>query len=615
MTAGQAAAAEAPPFKHEQPRAWQQYFDLSLDFRAQKGQIEAFELAASVSRDENPRWLFEFVTGYGKTLTAFGVFWILKQRGIIDRMLVLVPTDEQRTQFAGDVEDANLLLGVHIKPAWVIQKMGRELRVARAGDCDVFVASYQQLEDGGFFHDLLEYGGRWIVVADECHHLGENGAWAKRHDRLPNVRVRLGLSATPIRSDRAKLLGLPNKPTIQVTYKEAYEEQVVKRVYGNIEHHFLDVDINGQFCRLTTETLKDEGVSDFSRYEAKRQLRYNENYLNQMLIDPLQDLSQREARRPGQNLMIIFAMTCRHAHHVCDQMNTLSAAMGLPYRAEWVGVGEGMDGDTKTPEENRNILSHFKKGAFHILVQVAKAEEGFNAPRASVLVFLHLIGADPKLLQQIGRGLRRNSAIPFEDDTVSIYASADTPLADIVHKMEIDAGEDETIRCFPERPRQRGLWDIPDLILIDSRYDRTDIVSPDGIDILTPAQRAFCTKHNIPISEYVEHFGATPRPPHANGAHAERTPQATLKLIEEQVSRHTSTLTGNILELLKAKGIPFDKKSIGKVKTSINTEWKRRAHIGHGDMLYPEFKRKHDWLQSVNAHLIETREVPSWVEW
>lgn len=603
--------------KGMQHMSWQQYFKLHSDFREQSGQIKAFELAASVMPQDTTivSWLFQLVTGYGKTLVAYGVFSILSQRGLVDRMLVLVPSDDQRTQFADDVKDAQDMLGIDLE-AWVIEKAGREHTIVRSGVCQVFVATYQQLEEGGFFHDLMDYGGRWLVVSDECHHLGEDGKWAARHEKLPHVRFRIGLSATPIRSDLKRLLGLPEHPQVRVDYQEAFKEQVVKRVLGRIDHYYLDVDIDGTLVRLTTESLREQGIADFSQYEARRQLRYNTNYLHQMLIEPLQDLATRNERYPKENQMILFCMTCRHAHYVCDQINALCIDLDMPHRAEWVGVGEGIDGLVKTSEENRSIIKRFKAGTLQILVQVAKAEEGFNVKRVSVLVFLHLIGADLKIIQQIGRGLRRNPAIKlFRDDTVTVYASADTPIADIIQQMETKA-EEVMPRTREERMlSQLGLWDIPNLMLIDANYDRTDMICPDGIDILTPEQRAFCGRFNIPVDEYLNHFGGMAPHPNERSAPRMPNPQARLKAVEEQVVNHTRTLTGNIIRLMKANGHPIDKAAVGRVKTSINVEWKRRAGIGHGDMTTDAFTRKNQWLQSVNESIKQSMEIPSWVKW
>jgi hypothetical protein len=225
--------------------------------------------------------------------------------------------------------------------------------------------------------------------------------------------------------------------------------------------------------------------------------------------------------------MIVFCMSCKHADHVCDQLRRNLRNLEIPYRVEWIGVGEGREGQLKSPAENTRLLKEFKEGKIQILVQVGKVDEGFDACRASVLVFLHLIGSDPKLFQQIGRGLRRNYALRFEVDSVSVYASADTPLADVIRRMQVFAEdiieEMEDSRFKPSGPTDQGpfIWPIPDLIIIDTRYRDTTLIYPDGCDPLSPEQMEFCRRFNIPVQDYLSHFGGAmpsrPAPPPESG--------------------------------------------------------------------------------------------------
>lgn len=618
--------------------SWEKYFAIDPLFREQVGQRKAFELAATVEPDdkETISWLFEFVTGYGKTLTAYGVFWILHKRGLVDCLITFVPSDEQRRQFAEDAEDAKRLLGIDVC-SWVIEKAPREFRVVRSRECQVFVASYQQLDNGPYFSQLMEFGGKWLVVADECHHLPRGGVWSERLIKLPNVFARIGLSATPARHDFKRLLGVPNDPVLRVTYKQAYEEKVVKRVVARINHYHLKVDIDGKPHNITTEELRLEEVLDFNKYEARRQLRYNPDYLDKMLIEPLQDLAARNARHPGQHQGIAFCMSCRHADYVCGQLNQLSVTLGLGFVAAWIGVGAGNDGKIKSKEENDLISAVFRKGFDELtpdqrnrcielelptrvdfLVQVSKAEEGFNSKRASVLVFLNLIESKVKLLQQLGRGLRRNSHIKdHAEDDASIYASADTPLADIVRTMEIESSPNPVRDVDPGRDEGcLRLFDIPPIHLIETEYDRTDYVGPNGVDLLTPDQMVFCEKHNIPPAEYISHFNISVPP--VPRTRRPSTPQEKLKAAADQVKRNTSILIGNIARLHgDQNGIDVDapefKKVIGHISRSVHLAWIRTSGLSHDQMTSEDFDKKNQWLQEVNSKLKESREVPEWV--
>lgn len=317
--------------------------------------------------------------------------------------------------------------------------------------------------------------------------------------------------------------------------------------------------------------------------------------------------------------MVVFCMTCKHAHHVCNQLNNLCKQLELPFHAEWIGVGEGLNETFKSIEENRRLTRAFKNGEFDILVQVGKAEEGFDVKQISVLLFLHLIESDGKRMQQIGRGLRRNSAIKtFEDDTVSGYASADTTMAALIQRMQAEANEvtpqplDTPDDEDDDKPRQLPLFSIPDVILIDARYDRTDIIGPDGVEILTPDQRAFCERFNIPIHDYLQHVGMTaPQVPHSPSVR--ENPKAQFDEVCRQVQTNTKFLAGNIIKLLKTNGHPITNETAGRVKRAINEAWVQVSHIPHKSMTTDEFIRKNKWLQSVNDELKATREIPSWI--
>jgi len=596
-----------------------QYFRFSREFRKQDGQLRAWMHAHNVNpiRGNTVTWLFELVTGYGKTLTAYGCFWILRQRGLVENMLILVPTDDQRRQFAADAEIANQLLGARIQ-TWIITGDEKDIRARKSGRYNAFVGTYQHLsQDTSWYRSLMDDGNRWLIVLDEVHHLAEAGRWAECEGSLPNRNFRIGLTATPLRSDRARLFGMPEKATESVTYQEAFREEVVKKVVAYIDHYNLKVDVNGETVELTTETLKKEGVVDFEKYEAKRQLRYNRDYLNQMLLEPINDLAQRLTRHPGQHQMVVFCMSCKHADYVCGQVNSICQQLELPYRAEWVGVGEGMDGTIKSAKENAQILDDFRDNKFHVLVQVGKAEEGFNVKRISVLVFLHLIGAIGKIIQQIGRGLRRNNALPFSQDTVSVYASADTPIASTVLKMQAESKGPEEVdpekkEC--DRECDIRMQGIPNLILVESTYDRTDVVSPNGIPCLSPEGESFCQKFNIPPGEYLKHIGSaattTPARPELLTGKIDRDAN-----FEQQVKKAAGTFASNIVKLMGRNGVPTDGNSIGMAIRAIHAEWKRTSGLNHGAMLPEDFRRKHAWLKAENDKMASKREVPAWVKW
>jgi superfamily II DNA or RNA helicase len=557
------------------------------------------------------RVLVELCTGYGKTIVGLGAYAILRARGLVDRLLILVPGDDQRQQFCDDVEDARQKLGVPFGGAVVCSKAERELLGNRSGEYEIYVATYQQLNDG-FFATLMARG-KWMVIPDECHHLRLEGRWAQNADRLVKVFT-FYMSATPLRSDRLPLLGVPREPVVSVTYHEAFREKAVRRVKGRIEHYYVEVQTDNGTERITTESLKEEGVTDFSEYEARRQLRYAPGYLDWMLEKPLRLLVQRNAQHPGQHRMVVFAMSCKHAHYVSQQINALSEALGADARAEWIGVGLGLNDAIKTDKQNEQVLEAFRGGKCSVLVQVGKVGEGFNVKQASILVFLHLICADARLLQQVGRGIRRNSDVAWEEDYCVVYASADTPIAETVKKMELDSCETKEPGLEgPDEPNGPMWFDIPGFVVVDAMHDRTQYVSPQRIEMpATDYDREFAEKFNIPLDELIAYNESRAQP-------AGSVPQ-TIEMADNQAFKHQCemvkgaqrVLTGNMVAVLRTNGGEITKALVGKLKREINARWVGMNGKGHEAMNTDGFRRKHRWLQEVNEG-VKSGKLPPWL--
>lgn len=576
-------------------------FTKSAGFREQRGQAVMWAAAEEVDLTVKNRFFAHLCTGYGKTLLAYGMFAILRERGLVDCMLALVPGDDQRCQFVDDANDAELLLGIQTSPL-VSEKAAREIIGVRDGKVDVLAATYQQLNDG-HFNDTFA-GKKLFLVADECHHLAK--VWGANAAAI-HREATLFLTATPMRSDEKALIGVPAKPDVQINYAEAYEEKVVRRIYGEIDHFSLKVKHDGKSTEITTADLVSEGVKDFSAYEAKKKLRYDDSYLDWMLLSPLQELQHRNASQPGQHQMIVFAMSCKHADHISRQLQKLCDTVGFDFTAAWVGVGEGLDGSFKTDAENREIVDSYKKGSLDILVQVDKAGEGFSVKRASVLVFVHLIGFDGKLLQQIGRGIRRNDKIPFGEDNCVVFASADTDIARLIVEMEQQVREvDEANGSNQGEPRQPSLFDIPDRIDVRSEHERTEFVG----GVLSESELELCKKYGVPESEYLETASGRRKrattPPKASQ-------RASLETARADVNRATSTLCGNIISIMRRSGEAVDKTTAGRIKGRINAQWIADSNKSHGEMLKEDFDAKYRWLQSVNRECRETRKAPSWL--
>lgn len=156
--------------------------------RLRAWQREAFDL---YQRTQPRDFLTVATPGAGKTTFALTIAADLMSRGVIDRIVVVTPTDHLKTQWALAAAGA----GLPIDPA--LPSQGR-----LGADFVGFAVTYAGLAvDPNAFHIRIA-SRRTLVVLDEVHHAGDAMAWGDAVDEAcdPAVR-RILLTGTPFRSD------------------------------------------------------------------------------------------------------------------------------------------------------------------------------------------------------------------------------------------------------------------------------------------------------------------------------------------------------------------------------------------------------------------------------
>jgi len=150
------------------------------------------EALAAYFEDEPRDFLAAATPGAGKTTFALRLVAELLQRGTIDRVTVVAPTEHLKRQWADAAARANLRLDPNYRngTSWG----GRRFHG--------MVVSYAQVAVDAGLHRKVTESGRSLVILDEVHHGGDALSWgdAMREAFDPAVR-RLALTGTPFRSD------------------------------------------------------------------------------------------------------------------------------------------------------------------------------------------------------------------------------------------------------------------------------------------------------------------------------------------------------------------------------------------------------------------------------
>lgn len=148
--------------------------------------------------------------GAGKTTFALTLATRLLARRRIDRLVIVVPTDHLRQQWA----DAAAAFGIAIDPA-----LGNDTGPLRIGTIG-YATTYAQVASKPALHAARTSAKRSLVVLDEVHHAGDSLSWGEAvREAFGLASRRLCLTGTPFRTK-------PDERIPFVRYEETDEELV-----------------------------------------------------------------------------------------------------------------------------------------------------------------------------------------------------------------------------------------------------------------------------------------------------------------------------------------------------------------------------------------------------
>lgn len=134
--------------------------------------------------------------GAGKTTFALRLASELLRRGVIDRIIVVAPTEHLKTQWA----DAAGRVGLRLDPRF------SNRHVAPSRQFHGVAVTYAQVAVKASVHQQLTLDRRCLVILDEVHHGGDALSWGDAlREAYGRATRRLLLSGTPFRSDTAPI--------------------------------------------------------------------------------------------------------------------------------------------------------------------------------------------------------------------------------------------------------------------------------------------------------------------------------------------------------------------------------------------------------------------------
>ena len=361
--------------------------------------LRAWQIEAKTKFDAMGRpadFLVSATPGSGKTTFAISLACDLIERGLIDRVVVVVNTDSLRTQWA----DKATASGLHLNPvksADDYQKSGY----------DGAVMTYAQIAESGRLLARKAIGqSRTLVIMDEIHHAGDNKSWGSALMEAAEPAVyRIALTGTPWRSD-------PKSPIPFVRY--GYDGEVV------VDYPYeYGVAVADEVCRrVAIESYDCETVRwvDFGKVsEASLGAELSEDDVsavmetiyapsNQWISDLLAkaDKSLTRIRQDGAPDAggVVIASTQEHARAYGHILKMITG--------EDPSIVVSDDGKAA-----KDAITAFDDSTKRWIVSVNMISEGVDIPRLAVGVYASRTQTPLFFRQVIGRIVRRREGEEF----------------------------------------------------------------------------------------------------------------------------------------------------------------------------------------------------------
>ena len=403
---------------------------------------------------EQPRDFLAVATpGAGKTTFALRVATELLDRGVVDRVTVVTPTEHLKTQWA----DAAARVGIAIDPRFA-NAQGRH-----GGDFQGVAVTYAGVASKPLLHRARTAAARTLVILDEVHHGGDALSWgdAIREAFEPATR-RLALTGTPFRSDSAAIPfvryeldeegALRSRADYTYGYAEALRDHVVRPVlflaYGGTMRWRTKVGDELE-ARLGEPVTKD-----VTAHAWRTALDPAGQWVPAVLAAADRRLTEVRRHVPDAGGLVI-ATDRSTARAYAAQLEALSGERATVVLSDDAGASRRIE--------------EFAEGDARWMVAVRMVSEGVDVPRLCVGVYATSTSTPLFFAQAVGRFVRARrrgeTASVFLPSVPLVLAHAGSMEADRDHVLNRRGGGDEEDLWAPEEDllaQARAAEAVPD---------------------------------------------------------------------------------------------------------------------------------------------------------
>jgi superfamily II DNA or RNA helicase len=389
--------------------------------RLRAWQAEALDLYFGMDGPDGPGggprdFLAAATPGAGKTTFALRLASELLRRRIVNRVVVVAPTEHLKTQWA----DAAARVGIRLDPAF------SNRHVAPARQYHGVAVTYAQVAVKASVHQRLTMDARTLVILDEVHHGGDALSWGDAlREAYARATRRLLLSGTPFRSDTAPIPFVeyhPDPKGIRVSrsdyaygYRRALEDGVVRPVI------FLVYAGHMRWRTKTGDEMEAHLGQDNTKDITSQAWR--------TALDPEGDWIPAVLRSADRRLTEV-------REHVPDAGGLVIATDQTAARA-YAAILHEISGEAPTvvlsdEAEASSRIEEFSASTSRWMVAVRMVSEGVDVPRLAVGVYATSASTPLFFAQAIGRFVRARR----RGETASVFLPNVPQLLALANEME-----------------------------------------------------------------------------------------------------------------------------------------------------------------------------------
>lgn len=445
-----------------------------------QGRLRAWQRAALTTYEQDTRrdFLVTATPGAGKTTFALTLAARLRERRVVDRVIVVCPTDHLRTQWAEAAARADL----HLDP-----NLPNSVGPVRP-DVLGYVTTYAQVAAKPRLHAARTSAKRSLVILDEVHHAGDGLSWGDAvAEAFADAVRRVCLTGTPFRTRPDELIpfvqydpdtegGMQSHADYTYGYREALRDQVVRPVV------FAAYTGTSRWRNSAGEVV----AASLSEGGTKR----------------TEATAWRTALNPGGKWVphVIAAMDERITHlretGMADAAGLVLASDQDDARA-YADIVERVTGEAPVvivsddPKASSKIEA-FAAGDQRMAVCVRMISEGVDIPRAACLAWMTSYRTPLFFAQAVGRVVRARG----RHESATVFLPAVRPLLALAAELEDErnhvipppAADDEHALDVEDVEREPGEVDEYEALDADAQFAHVlhggrAVVAPEAFEL------------------------------------------------------------------------------------------------------------------------------------